>query len=229
MVIPDNTPWHTPTPRVVEGEASDVYPHKHLGELQHGDELGHPARDVEAHGTSSIVGVHQRVDKEVHATEDAAHGVGVVHPVVGVGQNGHVMIPVEEGERALAEDDEGCVSQLQELGETEQVAPDSGARDHGHVAEADGVVHPVGEQRAKDGRKNGDGAYYAEDGQPYVPQYQLLFQVVGLSIGHPLPPLEHQRQVDARGVQTNGPGPVVECNYTFDVHVALYVLQRRQR
>jgi len=48
-------------------------------------------------------------------------GVAVPH----VDEDAHVMVPVQEDERLLAEDDEGGVPELEQLGQGEQPGPEA--------------------------------------------------------------------------------------------------------
>ena len=169
------------------------------------------------------------MDGEVHCSEHVAHRVGLRDAVLGVDEDGHVMIPVEEGERALAQDDEGGVAQLHEFGEREYVAPDGDARDGVRVAVAHRVVHAVVEQRRHKVGQHGGRAEDAENGQPDIPQYQRLPQVVRISLLHPPTPQVHERQVQRRGVQGYGPTLRGEADDALHVRVVLHILQSRNR
>lgn len=91
----------------VDGTADD-----HLGELQeryhHRDEAGR----VELERAQRVVRVHQRVHAVIHDDEPARRGgvLGVGEPRIH--QHSDVVVPVQEDQRLLTQNDEDRVAQL---------------------------------------------------------------------------------------------------------------------
>ena len=167
--------------------------------------------------------------EKVHSAEDGSHRVGIVHAVHSVDKHRDVMVPVEEGKTALAQDYERCVAQLEEFGEAEEIAPDGDTRNAVHVSKTDSVVHAVRVDGSQDTRQDSDCAQNAKHSQSNVPQDQRLLQVVWLSVLHPFPPLVDQQEVDGGGVETDCPGTTVEGHDARRVGVILNVPKKRQR
>ena len=99
-----------------------------LGQLEDCDHLCHPARDPHPSCLQGVVGVHDGVYGVVGGTRPSGDGRRCCRGPGTVEQHRGVVIPVEEIEWGLAEDDECCVPQLNDLGEDEQQAPE------GHVS-----------------------------------------------------------------------------------------------
>ncbi len=64
------------------------------------------ARYLEAHGSASVVGVHEWVDEVVHGAEPAARRLEALVAVPAVDEDGGVVVPVEQDELLLAQHDE---------------------------------------------------------------------------------------------------------------------------
>ena len=95
------------------------------------------------------------MDKVVHPTEDGSHCVGTIDAIRGVDEHSDVVVPVQKRERAFPQHNECCVSQFQEFGESENVAPNCDPRNDQSIAEADGVVNAVVVERMENAGKNG--------------------------------------------------------------------------
>lgn len=89
--------------------------HDHLGDLGQGDEHRKLARELEARRSQGVVGVHDGVDQVVHGHEPAAASHHVFVGVPGVEQHGNVMVPVEEDEFLLPQDNEESVTCEREI------------------------------------------------------------------------------------------------------------------
>ena len=84
--------------------------HHHLQDLGGGDDHGAGAGHPPSGGPGSVVRVHEGVDHEVHGHEPAAARHLVLVGVPGVEQHGDVVVPVQEDEALLPQDDEHRVS-----------------------------------------------------------------------------------------------------------------------
>lgn len=87
-------------------QSQDGQAHDHLHDLGSGDHHGAGAGHTQARRLRRVVGVHEGVDCVVHGHEPAStcHLVPVGEP--GVEQNGDVVVPVEEDEALLPQDNE---------------------------------------------------------------------------------------------------------------------------
>ena len=95
-IIRNRTARDTPTSVVVESSESDKNSDKHLRQLKKSDGLGRPRRNSNSIGSQGIVRVHERVDKEVHTTEDDPRCIGRVQTIHSDDKNSDVVVPVEE-------------------------------------------------------------------------------------------------------------------------------------
>ena len=60
-----------------------------------------------------VVSIHECMDGVVHSSEEIGKSNGVCSEgIPGVGAHCHMVVPMEEGKRSLAEDDESRVSKL---------------------------------------------------------------------------------------------------------------------
>lgn len=87
-------------------EPQHAQPHHHLCDLHERDHHGEGSRHTSAGCSSRVVAVHERMDGEVHAHEPAAAGHTVFIRVPAVEQDSDVMIPVQEDQTLLTQDDE---------------------------------------------------------------------------------------------------------------------------
>ncbi len=106
---------------VVDQTAED-----HLQQLQCGYELGYVFGHVESECFEGVVGVHDRMDKVVHACEPSARRAVIMIAVPAVHQHGRMMIPVEEYELLLAQHYEHGVHKLDKLAHHKQKRPEAG-------------------------------------------------------------------------------------------------------
>ena len=100
-------------------DASDHLEDLH-GRDGHGDELGGPDFD----GLKSVVGVHERVDGEIHEHEQSTKGCSLGTGIPGEHEDSYVMVPVEENDRSLSENEENRVTQFGDLGEAKCKSPE---------------------------------------------------------------------------------------------------------
>lgn len=91
-------------------EPHNAYPHDHLCDLHERDQHGKGSRHTHAGCFSRVVAVHECMDGVVHGHEPAAAGHTVFIRVPGVEQDSDVMIPVQEDQTLLTQDDEHRVS-----------------------------------------------------------------------------------------------------------------------
>lgn len=105
---------HPAVHQTQDGEA-----HGHLHDLGHGDQHGAGARHTHAGRLGRVVGVHEGVNSVVHGHEPApaCHLVPVGEP--GVEQNGDVVVPVEEDEPLLPQDNKHRVPWEETMQKTE--------------------------------------------------------------------------------------------------------------
>jgi len=87
------------TERGVVDEATDQHLRQLTGRNEHGYLLGHPV----THGAGRVVRVHHRVHRVVHDNEPPGGRRELRVREPRVQQHGHVMVPVEEDERFLAQ------------------------------------------------------------------------------------------------------------------------------
>ena len=123
------------------GVRNDKDAGQHLGDLQRRDGHGNGFAQPDAQTLDRIVGVHEEVDDEVDAHEVAAKGRSLRGARPGEEEDGDVVIPVQEDDGPLAEDQEDRVSQLHDLGQSEGGHPEAA-----HIAgteDADAGVHVV--------------------------------------------------------------------------------------
>lgn len=98
----------------------------HLSQLAGGDEHGDVFPRPVAHGTQRVVGVHDGVHAVVHDDVPACGRCVLRVGEPRVEQHGYVVVPVQEDEGLLAQNDEHRVSQLGQLGQNEQERPTPG-------------------------------------------------------------------------------------------------------
>ena len=84
--------------------------HRHLQDLGGRDDHGAGAGHPQAGRPGRVVGVHEGVNQVVHGHEPAAARHLVLVGVPGVEQHGDVVVPVQEDEALLPEDDEHGVA-----------------------------------------------------------------------------------------------------------------------
>lgn len=120
-------------------EPQHAQPHQHLCDLHERDHHGEGSRHTSAGRSSRVVAVHERMDGVVHAHEPAAAGHTVFIRVPAVQQDSDVMIPVQEDQTLLTQDDEHRVPELRCFTQSEGKRPelaDGGAVEliitHGH-------------------------------------------------------------------------------------------------
>jgi len=70
--------------------------HHHLGNLHAGEQHADPPRDVKAKSSQGVVGVHARVNREVHVGEPATRCGVLAVAEIAVGHYRNVMIPVKK-------------------------------------------------------------------------------------------------------------------------------------
>ena len=80
--------------------------------------------DGELRGAQGVVGVHERVHREVHACVPNHAGAGVGTLVERVDEYCDVMVPVQEVQLRLSGHDEEGVAELWELAHHEEVEPE---------------------------------------------------------------------------------------------------------
>lgn len=84
--------------------------HQHLRDLRERDEHGELAGHLESGRFQRVVGVHAGVNQVVHSHEPAAARHHVFVRVPGVEQHGDVVVPVQEDQLLLTQDDEQGVT-----------------------------------------------------------------------------------------------------------------------
>lgn len=105
-------------------EPYDAEPYEHLCDLHERDHHGTESRHSSAGCFSRVVAVHERMDDVVHGHEPAAAGHTVFIRVPGVEQDGDVMIPVQEDQTLLTQDDEHRVPELRRFTQSEDERPE---------------------------------------------------------------------------------------------------------
>ena len=108
----------------VVNQAQHRQPHHHLQDLGGRDDHGEGTGNPQAAGPRRVVSVHESVDHVVHGHEPAAARHLVLVGVPGVEQHGDVVVPVQEDEALLPEDDEHGVAWGTQRGSPRQVPTD---------------------------------------------------------------------------------------------------------
>ncbi|EPY35870.1 fatty acid elongase [Strigomonas culicis] len=181
---------HVVDARLVGGEVHDeaVEGHggatDHLQDLDRRDEGRKRAHQLlQAHGADGEVEVHDRVHRNVHGGEDG-HGAvadAVAHPRKG--EDGDVVVPVQErGQLLLLDDEPERVDQLEGLGEGKESHPgaDGAGVQQRLVVEAQGVVPALLPESLGQRRHNDDHAEEGEGGQEQVPDNHAEAQPRGV-------------------------------------------------
>ena len=101
--------------KIVCGQDVDGASHHHLQGLKGGDDHGHHVGHLDPAGPDPVVGVHQGVHGVVHHHEPPAGRGEADIGVPGEPEHGHVMVPVEEDQLLLPENNEHCVHKLWQL------------------------------------------------------------------------------------------------------------------
>lgn len=106
------------------GGRDDVNADEHLRELQRSEE------DVPVGAVSksrhAVVGVHERVNEQVHDCEGPASAVEIVRNLIripAVQRSHHVVVIVQEDQRLLAQHNEERIAELEELGDVKEENP----------------------------------------------------------------------------------------------------------
>ena len=103
--------------QVVRGRDVNGAAHHHLQGLERGDHHGQHIGHLDPAGPDPVVSVHEGVHCVVHHHEPSAGRGEADIGVPGEPEHSHVVIPVEEDQLLLPEDDEHCVHQLWQLSE----------------------------------------------------------------------------------------------------------------
>mmetsp|Transcript_46609 Transcript_46609/g.143754 ORF Transcript_46609/g.143754 Transcript_46609/m.143754 type:complete len:325 (-) Transcript_46609:52-1026(-) len=191
---------------VVEGGDDGGHPDDHLQQLQRRDRLRERLHDLARHVAQvhhEVVAVHDRVDEEVHRREPEARRDAVQVRVPAVEHHGGVVVPVQEDDRLLLEDEEDGVHQLGDLRQSEDGHP----KPHGPVrpplkrrvahSEAETARREVIEQiRHTDG-----GPVDGEGGQDEIPHDEERLEVESCAILHPRLPAKNHTDVQERGIE----------------------------
>ena len=165
------------------------------------------------------------MDKVVHGDKPLG-GVDEVSVVVpAVNEDGHVMIPVEEDELLLAEDDEVSVHELGALGKAEKEGPEA-ITAFTHYFVADATFPAVGNQVLHMLHPLGHETTYAEQGQEQTPAKQRHAEFVPFPVLHPVLQPEYGHHVDGRDVE--GVVPIVshKIHRFLTVESALYAIDQ---
>ena len=192
--------------KVVCGHNVDGAAHHHLQGLEGGDHHGQHIGHLDPAGPDPVVGVHQGVHRVVHHHEPSA-GRGISNIwIPGEPEHSHVVIPVEEDQLLLPENNKDCVHQLRQLKyvgcesryevhtrlwsyltQNKQPGPQSS-----HVISlqkagvADSVVEALLGETGQELRPGSQGSDNAERGEGEAPDCQRLPEAIGLSIFHPM-------------------------------------------
>ena len=147
----------------------DEYADGHLRYLHRRDHHVDRLRYAHLYGAEGVVGVHERVHGVVHHHEPATGrrvvGVAVPH----VDEHADVMVPVQEDEALLSEDDEDRVAQFVHLRHGEHVRPEAdGAVEVGWTAHR--VLPSVLPDDVHQFGHGSDGAERTEDRQHGTPR-----------------------------------------------------------
>ncbi len=102
--------WTAHLVHPVVHQAQDGQAHRHLQDLGGRDDHGKGAGHPQASRSGRVVCVHERMNHVVHGHEPAAARHLVLVGVPRVEQHSDVMVPVQEDEALLPEDDEHCVT-----------------------------------------------------------------------------------------------------------------------
>ena len=94
----------------LEDQAINDAAYQHLNDLGQRDEHGELPGDAEARRAQGVVGVHHGVHAEVHRHEPAAPRDHVLVGVPGVEEHSDVVVPVQEDQLLLPQDDEYGIS-----------------------------------------------------------------------------------------------------------------------
>lgn len=143
-----------------------------LEDLHRRDVFGDPGRDLDSKRSEHVVSVHDRVNREVHPRDPSVESQVGLERHEGVVHGEHVVVPVEEHKRLLAEHDEEGVSELGDLGEDEQPGEETG-KTVVEIADVDvGLEESAGDKLVKETEGSGDGSEGREDGQQSIPEVQ---------------------------------------------------------
>mmetsp|Transcript_46610 Transcript_46610/g.143758 ORF Transcript_46610/g.143758 Transcript_46610/m.143758 type:complete len:372 (-) Transcript_46610:52-1167(-) len=181
-------------------------PAHHLHQLQRRDQQGERLDDLPRHAAGAheeVVAVHDGVHHVVHAGEVNADGVVGRVREPAVEHHGGVVVPVQEDDRLLLEDEEDGVHQLGDLRQSEDGHP----KPHGPVrpplkrrvahSEAETARREVIEQiRHTDG-----GPVDGEGGQDEIPHDEERLEVESCAILHPRLPAKNHTDVQERGIE----------------------------
>lgn len=129
----------TPGTQIVQTSEIGHNADDHLENLRESDEHAHLLWDPETHGFQGVVCVHEGVDDEVHHYEPASSGDQLTVAVGAVAEHGQVVVPMQEDQGLLAQNDEHSVSQLDELG----IHHDEGPEGAGILQEVIGITYRV--------------------------------------------------------------------------------------
>lgn len=99
---------HLVDPKVNQAQNSQT--HHHLQDLGSCDDHGKGTRNPQPSSPSSVVRVHERMYGVVHGHEPTASCHLVLVGVPGVEEHSDVVVPVQEDETLLTEDNEDCVT-----------------------------------------------------------------------------------------------------------------------
>ena len=163
--------------------------HKHLEDLEYCYELCNNRGNSDIDSFEGIVRVHDSVDKVVDARKVKLQGT-LCRPtkgVIGEKENSDMMIPMQETEFALPQDNEDRVSQLHQFGEAKYETPEDYAwvmREYRCIA--GGVNEPVANDVVNEMGEHGNASEEGEHCQHDVPKEEGVFEVVGSPIRHPL-------------------------------------------
>ena len=134
------------------------------------------------------------MDEVVHGDEPLG-GIDEIRVVVpAVDEDGYVMVPVEEDELLLAEDDEIRVHELGAFGEAEEEGPEP-QTPFAYDLVADARLPAVGNQVSHVRHTLGHEAAYAEQGEEEAPAEQRHAEVVPLPVLHPVLHAEYGHHV----------------------------------
>ena len=139
---------------VVPARHAHTRANEHLGDLGDGDEHSGEGLGAHAQRLQAVVAVHEGVHGVVHGHEvksRASHrGVGTPAKQ----QHGHVVVPVQEDERSLAEHDEHRVDELRHLAVDEEHHPEAGGTSPPGLSRvrADSLVIRLSHQRTNQER-----------------------------------------------------------------------------
>ena len=205
--------------RVVDDEVGR-HAGNHLQDLHGGQHLRDDDGQLDARRTTRVVGVHDRVNDEIHGGEPAAARAAVLVADEAEYEHGGVMVPVEEDERLLPQHDEHGVEELEELAQHEPVAP--GARYAVQVARvAYGGDNALGRQRVHELGHEADGADQAKHGQEDVPEDEWHAEVEGGPRLHVRLTHVHGSDVEERDGQADEPVVVDALHQAVDMTFGL--------